>query len=147
MASDFDLQLFEQQLVEVRQLEDASRWQLERETEFPLGLLAVMYSAKDPSQLYKARFRWTDLFGPFSLKFIDIETGGDTNPRAWPRCTGFAPQSLFACIPLTVEGHFHHPEWVRSAATRFPATNVPLQFALLSVQHILDSSYEGRCTQ
>lgn len=147
MATDFDLRLFEQQLVEVRKLEDASRWQLEREDDVPLGLLAVMHSASDPTQLYKARFRWTDLFGPFSLKFIDMETGGETNPRAWPKCREFAPQAFFACIPLTVEGHSHHPEWVRSAATRFPATDVPLQFALLSVQHILDSSYESRWTQ
>lgn len=144
MATEIELALFEQELLDVGSLEEASRWQLERDNSVPLGLLAVMHPFSHPDHLYKARLRWQDFFGPFSLKFIDMETNTETNPKAWPRCSGFRPGSLDACIPITSEGQALHPEWARSSATRFPNVEVPIQFALRQLQAILDNSYEGR---
>lgn len=144
MATELELALFEEELVVVRGLPEASRWQLERDTTIPLGLYAVMHPIGKPSELFKARFRWSDYFGPFSLKFVNMETGLENDPQAWPRCFGFRPGSLDACVPWTAEGHTLHPEWNNSATKAFPQVEVPMQHALLRVQFVLDSSYEGR---
>src|SRR5574338_122020 len=109
MATPFELALFEQQFEEVRALPDASRWDLERDKAVPLGLFAVMHPVSNTQELFKARLRWHDLFRPPSLKFIDIGTGADNSPSAWPRCFGFRPGSLDACLPWTEEGHGLHP--------------------------------------
>jgi hypothetical protein len=79
-----------------------------------------------------------------SLKFIDMATGADNNPAAWPRCLGFRPGSLDACLPWTAEGHGLHAEWANSAVNAFPKVEAPVQFALLHVQSSLDNSYQGR---
>ena len=144
MAIGLDLALFEEELDAVRSLEVAARWQLERDHSAPLGLFVVMHSANDPGQLYKARLRWEDYFAPPSLKYINMLNGSDSDPTAWPRCAGFRPGSLDSCIPLTAEGHKTHPEWCRSAVTRYPVVEVPMQYALMQLQIILDNSYNGR---
>lgn len=144
MATELELSLFSEELDTVRELEEAARWQLERDESVPLGLFVVMHPSSDPKQLYKARLRWTNYFGPFSLKFVDAKTHVDTDPNAWPRCHGFRPGSLDTCIPITAEGHALHPEWCRSSATRFPVVELPMKFALLQLQSILDNSYQGR---
>jgi hypothetical protein len=88
--------------------------------------------------------RWTNYFGPFSLKFVNITTGADTDPQAWPRCFGFRPGSLDACLPWTAEGHSLHPEWKNSSTQCFPTVDAPMQHALLRVQTSLDTSFQGR---
>lgn len=144
MATDLELALFAEELNEVRKLPEAGRWQIERDDGVPLGLFSVMHPISNPAELYKARFRWLDYFGPFSLKFINIVTGADNDPTAWPRCAGFRPLSLDACLPWTVEGHALHPEWKNSLKSAFPKVDAPMQHALLLVQLSLDSTYQGR---
>lgn len=144
MATDFELALFEQQIEEVLALPEARRWSLERDTSVPLGVFAVMHSRSQPEELFKTRLRWSDLLKAPSLKFIDITTGMDGNPAAWPRCFGFRPGSFDACLPWTEEGQRLHPEWAQSAANAFPKVDAPVQFALLHVQASLDNSYQGR---
>lgn len=142
MATDFELALFAQQLEEVQELPDAGRWSFERDDSVPLGVFITMHPLCNSKELFKARLRWEDYFKPASLKFIDMSTGGYSNPRAWPRCFGFRPGSLDACLPWTQEGHQLHPEWAQSGV--FPKVEAPLQFALLNVQSSLDNSYQGR---
>ena len=138
MATDFELALFAQQLEEVLELPDAGRWSLERDDSVPLGCVMTTHPLCNSKELFKARLRWADYFKPASLKFIDMSTGADNNPRAWPRCFGFRPGSLDACLPWTHEGHQLHPEWTQSGA--FPKVEAPLQFVLLNVQSSLDNS-------
>ncbi|HWT19227.1 MAG TPA: hypothetical protein VN280_09955 [Variovorax sp.] len=144
MATDFELALFEQQLEEVLELPEACRWDLGRDITVPLGVFAVMHPLSKPEELFKARLRWNDLMKAPSLKFIDMTTGADNNPAAWPRCFGFRPGSLDACLPWTAEGHALHGEWAHSAANAFPKVEAPLQYALLHVQSSLDNSFQGR---
>jgi hypothetical protein len=144
MATALELALFEEELATVRRLPEASRWKLERDRSCPLGLLADMHPRSKPTELYRARVRWADYFGPFSLKFIALSTGSETDPTAWPRCFGFRPASVDACLPWTAEGHALHPDWKNSRSQRFPKVEAPMQFALLQVQYSLDNTYEGR---
>lgn len=144
MATELEQTLFEEELQAVRSLPEASRWHLERDESVPLGIFAVMHPVTAPTELYKVRIRWTDYFGPFSMKFINPLTGADNDPMAWPKCFGFRPSSLDACLPWTAEGHGLHPEWKNSRAQAFPKVEAPLQHALLRVQFSLDESYTGR---
>lgn len=144
MATELELALFECELQAVRGLPEASRWQLERDESVPLGLFAIMHPISNPSELYKARFRWIDYFSPFSLKFINMTNGAETDPTAWPIFFGSRPSALLACLPITAEGHALHPDWKNSVAQSFPIVEVPMQHALLRTQLLLDNSYEGR---
>lgn len=144
MATELEQALFEEELQEVRSLQEAIRWQIERDEAVPLGLFATMHPITKPTELYKARIRWTDYFGPFSLKFVSMATGADSDPTAWPRCFGFRPTSFDACLPWTAEGHALHPEWKNSVTQGFPKVEVPMQHALLRLQLTMDNSYEGR---
>jgi hypothetical protein len=144
MATDFELALFEQQLEEVLALPEACRWSLERDSSVPLGVFAVMHPLSKPEELFKARLRWLDLMKAPSLKFIDMTTGAENNAAAWPKCFGFRPGSLDACLPWTAEGQGLHSEWARSEANAFPKVDAPVQFALLNVQSSLDNTFQGR---
>ncbi len=144
MASDLELSLFEQELVEVRELPEASRWLLERDGSVSLGLLVTMYPSGSPEEFYLARIRWTNLFEPASLKFLRRDTGADNDPTAWPKCKGFRPSSLDACVSWTAEGHALHPDWRNSPKTAFKTRDKPVEFALLTLQYELDVSYDGR---
>ena len=147
MATELELALFEEELETVQRLAEATRWKLERDLACPLGLFAEMHPRSAPADMYKARIRWNNYFGPFSLKFINLTTGSDSDPNAWPRCFGFRPGSLDACIAWTAEGHGHHPEWKNSAKNRFPDVEAPMQFALFQIQSSLDNTYQGRGPQ
>jgi hypothetical protein len=144
MANELELARFKQEWRDIRALPEASRWQLERDKSVPLGLFAVMHPASKPTELFQARIRWTNYFGPPSLKFINITSGADTDPAAWPRCYGFRPGALDTCLPWTAEGHALHREWQGSATHSFPEVELPMQYVLLRIQHSLDGSYEGR---
>jgi hypothetical protein len=144
MATDFELAVFERQLQEALELPEARRWTLERDESVPLGLFVTMYPRSNPDERYTARLRWIDLYKPPSLKFIDVATNSEACPNAWPKCYGFRPSSLDACIPWTEEGHKLHPEWQNSSTNAFPKTDAPVQFALLNIQASLDQTYEGR---
>lgn len=146
MAAELDLALFEEELEQVRALPEANRWVLERGGQ-PLELLATMHPLRKPSDLFKARIRWPNYFGPFSLKFLNFQTGAETDPNAWPRCFGFRPSSFDACLPWTLEGHGLHPEWKSSPSNRFPQVEAPMHYALRQIQFSLDSSYQGRGPQ
>jgi len=144
VATPLELSLFAEELAEVSTLPEASRWQLERDDTVPLGLFALMHPRSEPTHAYRARLRWNDYFGPPSLKFVNLQTGLDTDPLAWPQCFGFRPSSLDACLPWTAEGHGLHPEWKNSPAHCFPTVEAPMQYALLRVQSSLDTTYQGR---
>lgn len=144
MATELELALFEEELQMVRSLPEADRWQLERDNSVPLGLFAIMHPISKPTEYYKARFRWTDYFGPFSLKYINLENGTENDPTAWPNFFGSRPASLVTCLPITIEGQALHPEWKNSVANSFPKVDLPMRFALLQIQFLLDSSYTGR---
>ncbi len=144
MATDLELLLFEEQFRGLGHLPEAARWRLERDSSVPLGLYALMCPISHPTDLYKARLRWTDLFAPSSLKFVHLQTGVDNDPTAWPQCSGFRPGSLAAGVPWSAEGHALQAEWKNSPAHAFPKVEAPLQYALLRVHHALDSSYQGR---
>lgn len=144
MASDFEQDLFEQELEKVRGLKEAARWRIERDIQVPLCLTVEMSPAGAPDEKYLARFRWADYFGPPSLKFLNRETRADTDCTAWPQCRGFRPTSLDACVSWTAEGHKLHPDWGSNPRTAFQPKEAPVQFALLTLQHELDTSYTGR---
>lgn len=144
MATDFELALFDEQLLEVRALPEANRWELVRDLNVPLGLFVVMHPISNPTELFKAHLRWNNLLAPPSLKFVDMITGAENIPSAWPQCFGFRPASLLSCVPWTAEGHALHPEWAASSRSSFPKVDAPLQHALLNVHNSLDKSYMGR---
>ncbi len=143
MATELEKALFEEELEAVRGSPEASRWQLKRDESVPLGLLVIMHPVRSPVDLFKARIRWSDYFGPPSLKFVNIDSEVE-EPSAWPRCFGFRPGSLDACLPWTAEGHGLHPEWKNSARNSFPRVELPMQYVLTTIQASLDNSYEGR---
>lgn len=144
MASDFERDLFEQELIRVRGLPEASRWRIERDSEVPLGLIVEVAPASAPDDKYLARLRWSDYFGPPSLTFLSLSSRAESDPTAWPQCRGFRPASLDACVSWTAEGHRLHPDWSSNPRTAFEQREAPVQFALLMLQHELDTSYAGR---
>jgi len=144
MATEFDLMLFEQHFRAALELPVAKRWSLERDEASPLGVFCTMHPRVAQSEQYKVRLRWTDYSMPFSVKFINVVSGSDNDPHAWPNIEGSRPPNLFLCAPFTSEGNGYHPEWARSAATRYKTPDEPLVFALLQLQHLLDNTYQGR---
>jgi hypothetical protein len=144
MATEFDMVLFEQHLAELRALPNATRWRLERGSPTLLEVHVDMHPRTAPSERFRARLRWQDYSKPFSLKFIDPETGRDDDPRAWPIFQGSRPASLDACVPYTEEGVRLHPEWQASPTNAYKAPESPLQFAVLTLQNLLDNTYGGR---
>ena len=144
MATELELALFELELDAMSDVPESKRWQIERDTNVSLGLCIVMHPISHPKELYKVKVHWSDYFGPFSMKFINLETGLDNDPTSWPKCFGFRPTSLDACLPWTAEGHGLHPEWKNSVANKFPSVELPMQYALLQIQLSLDTTYEGR---
>lgn len=144
MPSDFELAIFEQELGDVAALPEAVRWKIERDTAVPLGIFSTLYSIKNPEEIYLARLRWTKLFEPPSLKFLVLDTRAESDRRAWPKCRGFRPANLDACVSWTEEGHRLHPEWRASPKTAFKVPEKPVHFALLTLQHELDLYYDGR---
>jgi hypothetical protein len=146
MATEFDLMLFDQHLEAALESPAAKRWNLERDPSVPLGVLCVMHPRTVPTELFKARLRWTDYSKPPSLKFISIETGSETDAQAWPNIEGSRATSFFLCAPWTQEGNSHHPEWATSPAARYPNPEDPVEFALTQLQHLFDNTYQGRGT-
>ncbi len=144
MATEFELAVFEQELLELQNLPEAARWNIERDTAAPLGLFATMHPRSKPDETYLARLRWDILFGPVSLKFQTLDTRSENDPRAWPKCRGFRPGNLDACVSWTKEGHALHPEWCNSTKASYSLPDKPVQFAVLMVQHELDAHYGGR---
>jgi hypothetical protein len=144
MASDFERDLFEQELARVRGLPEAAGWKIERDCESTLGLIVELSPVSAPDERYLARLRWADYFGPPSVKFLNFATRAETDATAWPQCRGFRPSSLDACVSWTAEGHKLHPDWGGNPRTAFQPKEAPVQFALLMLQHELDTSYTGR---
>lgn len=144
MAPDFELSLFASELSQVRRLPEADRWKLDRDVTVPLGITVEMSPASAPDEKYLARLVWRDYFGPPSLKFLNLVTKAETDCTAWPQCRGFRPSSLDACVTWTAEGHQLHPDWKTADRTAFKSPEAPMQFALLTLQHEMDTTYTGR---
>jgi hypothetical protein len=144
LASAFELLLFDEEITAVKQLPESGRWLIERDDAVPLGLRVHLSSKKEPGELYLARLRWPDYFKAPSLKFLNRDTGAESDPTAGPQVRGVRPQSLDACVSWTLEGHLAHPEWAASTATAFPQREAPVQFALLTLQQEMDVFYERR---
>lgn len=144
MASDFEIDLFMQELANVRGLPEAERWKIEQDLTVSLGVTIELSPAASPNDRYLARLRWTDYFGPPSLKFLNLSTGAENDPAAWPQCRSFRPSSLDACVSWTAEGHRLHPDWQSQGHTAYTAKEAPMQFVLLTLQHELDTTYTGR---
>jgi len=75
---------------------------------------------------------------------VNAVSGAGNEQHAWPNIEGSRPSNLFLCAPFTTEGNSYHPEWARSAATRYKTPDEPLVFALLQIQHLLDNTHLGR---
>jgi hypothetical protein len=144
MATEYDLMLFTQHFQAALALPAAQRWSLERAESSSLGVFCTMHPRATPSEHYKVRLRWTDYSMPFSLKFVNMENGSETDQHAWPIIAGSSPPNFFVCSVFTKEGNDHHPEWARSAAKRYKTPDEPLVFALVQLQHLLDNTYQGR---
>ncbi len=144
MATEFDLVLFDRHFDSVLALPTSKRWVLEREQSRPLEVFCTMYSRKAPTEQYKVRLRWTDYSMPFSVKFVNRATGEENDLQAWPNFDGSRPAHFFLCAPFAKEGNDHHPEWAKSASTRYKTPDEPLVFALVQIQHLLDNTYVGR---
>lgn len=144
MATEYDLQLFQQHFQAALELPAAILWTLEMDDSVHLGVVCTMHPRTNPSELYKFRLRWIDYSMPFSLKFINMETGAESDPHAWPNIDGSRPTSFFLCAPFTKEGNAYHPEWALSAALRYKTPDEPLVFALVQIQHLLNNTYRGR---
>jgi hypothetical protein len=128
---------------EALKVPDGTRWKLEMTGD--LEVVATMYSAKAPSEVFQARLLWAkypDL--PPSLKFRDPATGRIDLPQAWPVVRGFRPQSLDACVNYCAEGFALHPEWQKDPRFRWDPSNNPLLRVLRTLQDELDDHYQGR---
>lgn len=139
-----DVQCFAADLEEVKNTDEATRWEIKH-----LGRLEVQVAVRpqsDAKEQYLARLLW-DRYPkhPPSLKFLEPATGSATNPRAWPKCLGFRPGSLDACVSWTREGHALHPDWCNAPTTRWDSGGNALFRALNCLQDTLDyGQYEGR---
>jgi hypothetical protein len=143
MATEYDKVLFDQHYDVVLALPSASRWILKKESCTPLEVYCTMYPRSAPQEHFKMRLRWTDYSMPFSLRFVNLETGADNDQHAWPQIDGSRPANFFFCAPFTKEGNDHHPEWANSSA-RYRTPDEPLVFALIQIQHLLDNTFVGR---
>lgn len=144
MATEFDRVLFEQHLEEVLALPAAKRWSLERDMNVSLGAFCTMHPRTAPTERYKVQLRWTEYSKPPSVKFLNVDNGSEIDPSAWPNIAGSSPTAFFICTPWTKEGHDHHPEWAGSVLGRYNIPEEPLRFALVTLQHLLDNTYQGR---
>ncbi|HYW55764.1 MAG TPA: hypothetical protein VE934_02295 [Polaromonas sp.] len=144
MAAEYDLATFERDFAEALELPAASRWSLERDVDVPLQAICTMHPRSAPHEFYRVRLRWTDYTAPFSIKFLSLETGADSDQHAWPNMDGANPGGFFLCAPFSKEGNDHHKEWESSPSIRYRTPEQPLVFALLQLQFLLDNKYRGR---
>lgn len=144
MAAEYDKAMLERDFAEALELPAASRWRLERDESVSLGVTCTMHPRTAPHEIYKVRLRWIDYTAPFSVQFLNLETGSDRDPHAWPNVDGASPSSFLLCVPYCKEGNDYHKEWATSPAIRYRTPEQPLVFALLQLQHLLDNKYRGR---
>jgi len=144
VATAFDLAAFAAELDVLRAEPEASRWHIERDNSVPLGVLVGMYPASAPEEQFLARFRWDQLTDPASLKFLNLKSRSDTDRTAWPKCPGFRPGNLDACVSWTKEGHALHPDWRTTDKASFESPPNPVAFVVAHLQHLLDAHYGGR---
>jgi hypothetical protein len=143
VATELELALFAEELIQVKNLPEAERWMVEQDKDVPLGIFVTMHPISQAKERFRARLRWTNYFDAPSLKFVTLKDGA-FDPHAWPHCFGFRPASQDACLPWTAEGQALHPEWRNSGNQSFPKVEAPVQYALLRVQDSLDTSYQKR---
>jgi hypothetical protein len=121
----------------------AARWKLERGT--GMKVFVTMASELAPSQFFQARLAWSAYPEQLpSLKFRDPATGRLDLPTAWPKCRGFRPQTLDACVSWCAEGHQLHPEWCNDPRWRCDPSGNPLLRTLTTLQFEMDTFFEGR---
>ena len=143
MGVDLSALNLDEDLGEVLDLPEASRWTIEQPAS--LEVWVGMAPATVPGERFQVRLVW-DVYPdqPPSLKFRDPDTGQLDLSRAWPQVPGFRPGSLDACVPWTAEGMITHPEWRSDPRFRWdPRGNVLLR-VLRSIQELLDDNFQGR---
>jgi hypothetical protein len=144
MAAEYDVAMFQRDFADALELPAASRWRLEKDESVRLGVFCTMHPRSAPAETYRVRLRWTDYSAPFSVKFVNQESGSEYDQHAWPNMDGANPGSFFLCVPYSKEGNDHHKEWATSPAIQYRTPEQPLIFALLQLQHLLDNKYRGR---
>lgn len=143
MSDELSARCLDADLAEVRESDDAERWELTRPGE--LEIYATLSPLSDPGESFQARLLWTLYPGsPPSLKFRDQATGRLDLPHAWPKVGGFRPTSHDACVNWTQEGFALHPEWQRDPHLRWDPTGNVLLRVLRTTQDGLDLDYHGR---
>lgn len=121
----------------------AKRWEIEHAD--LLVIWATLAPEGHDQDRYQAQLAWREYPGKRpSLKFRDPGTGRLDMPTAWPKASGLRPASLDSCMHWTEEGVQIHPEWANDANTRWNSHGNPLLRCLGWLQHILDTSYQGR---
>lgn len=147
MSASLSAICLDRDFAEIVSQPEYSGWDLKQGPCSSLEVFATMSSRRAPQEHFFVRLLWSEYPGPPSLKFRDPATDRLDNPRAWPRCPGFRPTSLDACVSWTAEGHALHPEWRNAPATRFDCSGNALFRVLCILQDTLDFSFEGRHVQ
>jgi hypothetical protein len=130
-------------LQEVMETEDASRWKLEHPG--PLEIRCTMHSLQEPKELFQVRLVWRSYPNEApSLKFLDEASGSLGVPGAWPRLPGFRPTSLDACVNYCIEGLRLHPDWQKDPRFVWNPTGNVLLKILRILQQEFDDHYGGR---
>lgn len=143
MTHDLSKLCLEADFTEVVASPESSRWTLKQGDQ--LEILATMSPSSTPEERFQARLSWTEYPGsPPSLKFRDPHTGSLADPRAWPQCPGFRPNSTDTCVNWTAEGHALHPEWRNAPATRWRPEGNALFRVLCILQDTLDLGFDRR---
>lgn len=143
MADEFSKLAFDQDLQAVLELEESKRWKSERVPD--LEIYVTMSPAKDPSELFQARFLWNTYPGePPSYKYRDPATGRLDLTKAWPELPGYRPTQLDACVNWCIEGFTTHPEWKNDANTKWNPTGNVLLKVLRYMQRDLDEKFVKR---
>lgn len=117
---------------------------LERDPGEPGIYWATLRPKNTTEEEYYARVAWSCYpHAPPSVKFADHVCGSLNVTSAWPVAPGFRPTSFDICKPLTAEGFALHPEW-HTGPDAWPTTGNPFLWVVQTLQHDLDTGYEGR---
>ena len=147
MADELSDLNFADDLAEVSQVAETTRWKIEKGG--ALEIYVDISSAKEPREIFQARLLWNSYPGeePPSLKFRDPATGRLDMPTAWPVVRGFRPANLDACVNWCAEGFATHPEWRNDANLRWQHTGNCILRVLRILQRELDEHFTGRFKQ
>jgi hypothetical protein len=142
-ADEFSKLAFEEDFRAVSELDEASRWKVERVGD--LEIYVTVGTAKNPDEIFQARFLWTSYPGePPSFKFRDPASGRLDLAKAWPEMPGYRPANLDACVNWSAEGFVTHPEWKNDPNTKWNAKGNVLLKVLRLLQRDMDERFVRR---